>query len=137
MFMETRLSTGLIALCTGFALVRAAADTQQLHGEIKVCRRPGVYTLTDHQSVQIPVSDPSSFQNTYTGTCDKMGDNCRNIEVAVTRAGIVGPGWKSCAVLPAVLFQGDGHPLKAGQHLLPQWSLDGFEAVITVTKTFR
>lgn len=137
MFTESRLWTALLALGAAFTVVTAAADNQQLHGDIKICRRPGFNPATVNQTVRIPVSVPASYTNTYTGTCDKMGDNCRAIEVAVTAAGVVGPGWSRCAVLPAVLFESDGQPLKAGQHLLPQWSVPGFEPVITVTKTFR
>lgn len=136
MYFKRYVVEGIVMAAAAAFSMGAAADAMP-HGQIKVCRRPGVTGAADHKPVKIEVSVPSTFTWTYTGTCDSVGDNCRDIVVAVTAAGEVGTGQGQCAVLPAVLVKGDGKPLKAGQYLLPQWTVPGFEPVVTVTETFR
>lgn len=130
--MKTRLFIGAALSC---ALVSVSAFGDST-GEIKICRNPAAHGLTDGKSIAIPLSDQKSFVNTYTGACDSTGAHCRNIEVAVTKAGVIGAA-ERCVVLPAVLFQEDGKPVRIGDHLLPQWSIPGFEPVITVVKEFK
>jgi hypothetical protein len=97
-------------------------------GQIKVCK---LGTSGAGDSVYVPAD------GTYGGGCGPGGDQCRAIEVVVTRGARLAPGAGTCATLDAVLVQGDGQPLVAGESLIANWSTGDFIPAIRVTRTFK
>jgi len=108
------------------ALAIFATSAAQADGKIRICRiaAPG----EDRGAQYIPAD------GTYGGSCDANGENCRKIVVSVTAGAMLKAG-KSCVDLIAVVTQGDGQPVLAGQKLIPNWDTGTFESVTTVTKT--
>lgn len=98
-------------------------------GKLKICRTPRFTEMMDGKTVAIPAG-------TYTGACDKNGDNCRDI-VITAGAAKLGPSKSACVTVKAELTQGDGKPIKAGEALLPQWNLTGFSPTIKAATTFK
>lgn len=121
--------TSLKALLALLLVAATAVADQVPHGTIKVCRRPGVASLKDHKPVMIPAG-------TYTGACNSMGERCRNIVVTTTSSAVLS-AQQSCVTIDATLTQADGKPLKAGETLVSQWNITGFEPAITVATAFK
>lgn len=98
-------------------------------GKLKICRTPRFTEMMDGKTVAIPAG-------TYTGACDKNGGNCRDIVIAAGAAKL-GPSKSACVTINAELTQSDGKPIKAGEAIVPQWSITGFSPTIKAASTFR
>lgn len=123
------------------ALVFSMATCAQAgpHGEISVCRAPGIDGALDGKPVHLS-SVPGHSGNrwgSYIGTCDDNGEHCRDIIVTVGRDAVIGHSRNACVNLPAEMTVADGKPLRRRERLLPQWSIPGFNPVVTVTRDFR
>lgn len=116
-------ATLVVAMAAG----SVSADPQ-LQGKIKICRQ--FHGTTDHQAVTLPANAD------YTAACNPVKEHCRNIVITVTSSAVLGAA-QSCLILPAILSQSDGKPVKAGETLVTQWSITGFEPSVTVTETFH
>jgi len=107
-----------LALATAAApLLAASVDT----GEIKVCRRPGLYEMMDHRNVVIPKG--ARFVNT--------GDTV-HVAVTTTKRAVLGPK-PDCARVKARITTGK-HP--AGV-LVAAFSTPGATLQATIAGGFR
>ena len=118
--------TAVLCIIAGLSCVPALADPV---GKLKICRHPGVTGLMDGKKVQIPA-------DTYTGTCDKYGDHCRDIQI-LGEAATIGPSKGACVTVSAKLIHSDGMPIKKGEKLAEQWSIPGFAPTIRAATDFR
>ena len=128
--MSANKSIPLVVALVSLSFVAVAfADGGGQRGKIRICRIsiPG----ESHDPVYVPAD------GTYSGGCDSTGEHCRNITVGVTEAGHLKGGAGACLTLDAVLKQGDGSPVNAGQTLIPQWDTGTLESKVSVVKSFK
>ena len=114
-----------LALCALLASTAALAES----GKLRVCRMPGIVGLTDGKVVELPAG-------TYTGSCDRKGENCRDVIVSGDAASL-GARKSDCVTVAAVVQTPDGKPLGKGVELRPQFSIPGFEPQVRVAEEFK
>ncbi len=105
-------------------LLAASFAAVAQEGKIRVCRRPGIIGEMDGKTVHIPA-------DTYTGSCNRTGENCRDLSIA-GEAATLGPAKSACVIIKVKLLHGDGRPINPGEELRTQWSIAGFEPVVRV-----
>lgn len=98
-------------------------------GKLTICRMPHITEHMDGKQVDIPA-------DTYTGACDRNGENCRNIQLKGEK-GDLGPRKSSCITVNAELIATDGKPIKKGERLLEQWNVPGFTPSIHAATDFK